>query len=211
MTKSTKKIVALTSAIMIAASMSVVSMAADYAANPSFNGDGGASSASAATIAEAVDEAADSNVETAVNSTVDEAVAAPEGSEAPVAEVAVTSTAKLTISAETIAKLADVEDAQLVIKSPKMTITIDANSIKSAKKVNLSSTVKSSTKQSVLTFASKKDFGCKVKVKITSCRLSKAKLMKAHVYCDGEDLGPVQIEAGKPVITVTKGGNYVIK
>lgn len=211
MTKSTKKIVAFTSAIMIAASMSVVSMAADYAVNPSFNGDGGASSASAATIAEAVDEAADSKVETSVNNTIEEAVAAPEGSEAPVAEVAVTSTAKLTISAETIAKLADVEDAQLVIKSPKMTLTIDANSIKSAKKVNLSSTVKSSTKQSVLTFASKKDFGCKVKVKITSCRLSKAKLMKAHVYCDGEDLGPVKLEAGKPVFTVSKGGKYVIK
>lgn len=42
--------------------------------------------------------------------------------------------------------------------------------------------------------------------------MSAKKLAKAHVYCDGEDLGPVELdENGVPVITVTKGGVYEIK
>ncbi len=37
-------------------------------------------------------------------------------------------------------------------------------------------------------------------------------LANAHVYCNGEDMGPVELdEDGNPVITVTKGGEYVIK
>lgn len=224
MTKSIKKVAAITSAVMIAASLSVVSMAADYAeppvideiisapSSPSFNGNGGAGSGSASSAVDTPDESADSNVETAVNDTIDKAVDAPEGAEAPVAAVKVTSTKALTISADTISKLADVKDAKIEIKSPKMTITIDAATVKSAKKVNLSSTIKNSPKQTVLTFASKKDFGCAVKVKVTSCKLSRAKLKTAHVYCDGEDLGPVELDsAGNPIITVTKGGKYVIK
>lgn len=223
MTKSIKKVAAITSAVLIAASMSVASMAADYAeppvdqiinapSSPSFNGNGGAGSGSAASAVDTPDESADSNVETAVKDTIESAVSAPEGAEAPKAEVKVTSTKTLSISADTISKLAENEEATLEIKSPKLTITLDAKDIKSAKKVNLSSTIKNSPRQTVLTFASKKDFGCAIKVKVTSCKLSIAKLKTAHVYCDGEDLGPVVLDsAGNPIITVTKGGKYVIK
>lgn len=59
---------------------------------------------------------------------------------------------------------------------------------------------------------SKKDFGCEVKITVTTCKMSAEKLATAHVYCDGEDMGPVELdENGNPVITVTKGGEYIIK
>ena len=72
--------------------------------------------------------------------------------------------------------------------------------------------VYSSAKRAVVKMRSKKDFGCEVKIALTNCKMSAEKLENAHVYCDGEDLGPVVLnEDGVPVITVTKGGTYEIK
>lgn len=126
--------------------------------------------------------------------------------------VEVKSTNSLSLSSSVLKTLNKNEDSVLKIISPKAEISIDALTIKKVRKVDLSMRVYSSEKITVLKMKSKKDFGCTIEIAVTSCKLSAEQLAKAHVYCDNEDLGPVEVnESGVPVITVTKGGTYTIK
>ncbi|MGN1089026.1 MAG: hypothetical protein ACI4Q6_01375, partial [Huintestinicola sp.] len=61
-------------------------------------------------------------------------------------------------------------------------------------------------------FDNKKNFGCEVQIIVTDCKMSAKKLASANVYCDGELVGPVELdENNKPIIKATKGGVYEIK
>lgn len=122
------------------------------------------------------------------------------------------SSARLVIKPSTLKTLAAKDDAAIEFVSPKTTITIESDSIKKVARIDLSMKVTNSASRTRIKMKSNKDFGAEIKITVTSCKMSAKALAKAHVYCDGEDLGPVELdENGNPVITVTKGGIYEIK
>ena len=189
MKKGMKRIVSAILAAMTAATLAVTAFAADYAMPPVFTDTPSQTvSVSNSELKEAVSGASEGNVTVKANSVK-----------------------TLSVSASVL-KALDKADAVLEIVSPKATITIDASTITKTRKLDLSMKVYSSAKRAVVKMRSKKDFGCEVKIALTNCKMSAEKLEKAHVYCNGEDLGPVVLnEDGVPVITVTKGGTYEIK
>ncbi len=189
MNKSVKKVVSAVCAVVMAMSMTVTAMAADYA-SPVFPN---APSAPAAATTVSTNEV--KKVEN--GGTV---------------EVSVNPAARLVIKPTTLKALAAKEDATLKLVSNKATIEIDSDSISKVGKIDLSMKISNTASRTRIKMKSDKEFGVEVKITITTCELSAEKLAKAHVYCDGEDLGPVELdESGNPVITVTKGGVYEIK
>lgn len=130
------------------------------------------------------------------------------------ATIEVKSIASLPISSSVIKALQASKDGVLTIVSPKVTFAIDAKSIAKVRKVDLSGKIYNTANRSVVDLRAKKDFGCTVKITITSCQMSKAQLASAHLYRNGDDLGDDKIEIdenGNPVISVTKAGKYEIK
>lgn len=192
MRKSAKRLVSAVIAAVSAMTMVLSVSAADYASNPTYAG----------TPSQSV-SVPTSELKNAAKSAV---------SGSSEASVEVTSTRKLQIATSVIKELAKSKDAVLEIVSPKATITIDSSTITKVRNVDLSMEITNSKNRTTIDMRSRKDFGCEVKITVTTCKMSAEKLAKAHVYCDGEDMGPVEIdEDGNPVITVTKGGEYVIK
>lgn len=192
MRKSAKRLVSAVIAAVSAMTMVLSVSAADYGSNPTYAG----------TPSESV-SVPTSELKDAVKSAVS-------GSSEATVEVA--STRKLQIATSVIKELAKSDGAVLEIVSPKATITIDSSTITKVKNVDLSMEITNSKNRTTIDMRSKRDFGCEVKITVTTCKMSAEKLATAHVYCDGEDMGPVEIdEDGNPVITVTKGGEYVIK
>lgn len=186
-----KKAISVAVAVLTTATLAVTAFAADYADVPVFN------STPSETVSVKTEEVKD------VIAKADDNAAA---------SVEVSSTQNLSLNASVMKALVKSESAVLEIVSPKATISIDASTITKARKIDLSAKVYGSEKRTVVKMRSVKDFGCEVKITVTSCKLSAAKLAKAHVYCDGVDLGAVELdENGNPVITVTKGGTYIIK
>lgn len=190
MRKSIKRIVSAFVATVSAATLALTAFAADYFVAPT--------------------EPANSHQTSSVTtSELKETVAATAKGETSTITVSSVKTLSLTSS---VIKALDKAGSVLKIEAPKAEIEIDASTITKVRKVDLSMKVYSSTKRAVVDMRSKKDFGCEVKITLTKCKMSAEKLEKAHVYCDGEDLGPVELnEDGLPVITVTKGGTYEIK
>lgn len=208
MNKSSKRIVGVFAAVVLAAAMSVSAFAADYGSAPSYSD---TTSTSSSTTSEEV------------GNSIDDAVKNADSESGEVkATVEVENTKNLILTADVLKKLKKTEDGALEIVSPKLTISIDAGSIKNATKINLSSSVSNTTKSTTVKMATKAKFGCEVKITVTSCKMSKAALKKAHVYVTvkdpktgkdvTKDLGSVELdENGNPVITATQGGTYEIK
>ena len=191
MKNSVKKIVSMALAVATTCAVAVTAFAADYGTIPVFP----------ATIPET--SVTTSTINAALNSVTEESGEAV---------IEVKSERSITVNASVMRKLADSEDKTLTIKSEDVTISIDASTVTNVKKVNLSMNVVNSASQTIINMKSKAELGCEAKIVVTSVKMSAEKLAKAHVYCDGEDLGPVELnEDGYPVITVTKGGRYVIK
>ncbi len=190
-----KKMLSAVLAVATTATLAVTAFAADYATAPVFP----------STPVESVSVKTES-----INDAIDKAESA-DAEEAKVATVEVKSVNQLKVSPSVIKNLKNAE-AVLEIVSPKATISIDPETITKVRKLDLSMKIYGSEKRSVVKFRGKKEFGCEVQIEVTSCKLSSEKLAKAHVYCDGQDLGAVEInDAGNPVITVTKAGTYIIK
>lgn len=208
MNKSSKRIVSVFAAVVLAAAMSVSAFAADYGSAPSYSD---TTSTSSSTTSEEV------------SNSIDEAVKNADSESGEVkATVEVENTKNLILTADTLKKLKKTENGTLEIVSPKLTISIDADSIKNATKINLSSSVSNTKKSTTVKLVTKSKFGCEVKITVTSCKMSKAALEKAHVYVTTKDprtgkdvitdLGPVELdENGYPVITAKQGGEYTIK
>ncbi len=195
MRNTAKKLAGAVIAVTMAASMSVTAYAADYAFVPVF------SSSSSESTSASTEELA-SAVEAAVSSSEEESKASVE----------VSSTKNLTVKPSVIKELAKSEDAVLEIVAPKATISIDSSTIKKARNIDLTVKIVNSKSRTKIDFRSKKDFGCEVKITLTECKMSAAKLKNAHWYLNGEDMGPVELdEDGNPVITLTKGGEIEIK
>ena len=198
MRKSAKRLVSAVIAAASAMTMVLSVSAADYATNPTYAG----------TPSQSV-SVPTSELKTAVKDAVADAVANADG-DASVASVEVSSTRRLQVATSVIRELAQSDNAVLEIVSPKATISIDSSTITKVR--NVSMEVTNSKNRTTIDMRSKKDFGCEVKITVTTCKMSAEKLATAHVYCDGEDMGPVELdENGNPVITVTKGGEYIIK
>ncbi len=208
-----KKLVSSAIAVIMTASMSATVFAADYGKVPSFpSAPSGSSSATSAEISVAV-EKAEEKVKEAVDNAVANAVGSvdSDSDDTATASVEVKSVKSLTIKSTTIKDLVE-SGVTLEIVSPNATITINPDTVTKARKVDLSMKVVNSTARTKIDFKSKKDFGCEVQITLTACKMSAKKLANAHVYCDGEDLGAVELnDDGVPVITVTKGGEYEIK
>ncbi len=188
MKKGMKRLVSAVLAAMTAATLAVTALAADYAEPPVFT----------------------STPSQTVSVTTSELKEAVNGASGTVS-VTANSVKTLSISA-TVLKALDKADAVLEIVSPKAIVSIDASTITKTRKLDLSMKVYSSAKRAVVKMRNKKDFGCEVQITLIDCKMSAENLANAHVYCDGEDLGPVVLnEDGAPVITVTKGGTYEIK
>lgn len=211
-----KKTVSAVSAVLMVAAVAVSAYAADYAQAPSFPSTPSNSVAVPtvtvnSTINSAINDAVSSAVDSAVDASGDSEAASGSEESKPVASVEVNSTSHLRISASAIRNVAN-NDAALEIVAPKATFSIDSDDISKARSINLSSTISNGRNSTTIKFDSKKDFGAEVKITLTACKMSKARLAKACLYCDGKKIGPVELdENGNPVITVSKGGKYVIK
>ena len=202
-----KRIVSTITAVVAAAAMSVTAFAANYGSEPSYP-------STSPVAPSAPSNEVEESIENAINNSEAD-------KEEGTATVEVENTDALVLSAKTVKKLKGTEDGKIEIVSPKVTISIDAESIEKAAKINLSSTVKNTSNSSTIKFNSRGSFGCEVKITLTDCKLSKAALKKAHVYrtvknpSSGKtvtvDLGPVELdENGNPVIIATAGGEYTI-
>ncbi len=201
MRNTAKKLVSAVAALTMVASMSITAFATDYAGAPVIPS--GSSASSSATVEE---------ISGAIDNAVDADDSEGEGENKKVATVEVKSTKNLSVKPSTIKDLAKKEDTVLEIVAPKATISIDSSTIKKAKNVDLTVKIVNSKSRTKLDFRSKKDFGCEVKITLTECKMSAAKLKNAHWYLNGEDMGPVELdEDGNPVITLTKGGEVEIK
>ncbi len=201
MRNTAKKLVSAVAALTMVASMSITAFAADYAGAPVIPS--GSSASSSATVEE---------ISGAIDNAVDADDSEGEEENKKVATVEVKSTKNLSVKPSTIKDLAKKEDTVLEIVAPKATISIDSSTIKKAKNVDLTVKIVNSKSRTKLDFRSKKDFGCEVKITLTECKMSAAKLKNAHWYLNGEDMGPVELdEDGNPVITLTKGGEVEIK
>lgn len=201
MRNTAKKLVSAVAALTMVASMSMTAFAADYASAPVIPSS--SSSSSSATTEE---------ITGAIDNAVDADDSKGEEEAKKVATVEVKSTKNLSVKPSTIKDLAKKEDTVLEIVAPKATISIDSSTIKKAKNVDLTVKIVNSKSKTKLDFRSKKDFGCEVKITLTECKMSAAKLKNAHWYLNGEDMGPVELdEDGNPVITLTKGGEVEIK
>lgn len=192
MKKNFKKLVSSVIAAVSAAAMVLSVSAADYGADPSYSGtSSNGVSIPASELKDAVKNAASDSSE---------------------ASVEVASTQSLQIAASVIKELAKNEDEVLKIVSPKAVITISSSAVTKVRSVDLSMEITNLENKTTIKMKSKKDFGCEVKITVTTCKISAEKLAEAHIYCGGEDLGLVDIdEDGNPAVTVTKGGEYVIK
>lgn len=190
MNKGMKRILSAALAAMTAATLAVTAFAADYAEPPAFT------STPSQTVSVTTSELKEAVKNTANEGTV---------------TVQANSVKTLSVGASVL-KALDKADAVLEVVTPKAVVTIDAATITKTRKLDLSMKVYSSTKRAVVKMRTKKDLGCEVKIALVDCKMSAERLAKAHVYCDGEDLGPVELnEDGVPVITVTKGGTYEVK
>lgn len=204
-----KKVVSAAVAVLTTAVLTVTAYAADYAQAPSFSD---TPKESVSVKSEEISAAIDNAVVIEADKGTDKDSASSKAEEKKVATVEVKSTKNLTLSPSVMKKLDKNEGTVLEIVSPKAVISIDASTITKARKIDLSMKVYGNTAKSVVRMETNKKFGCEVKIEVTSCKLSAKKLAKAHVYCNGEDLGPVELnEDGIPVITATKGGTYEIK
>jgi len=204
MRNSSKKIASAVIAITMVASMSVTAFAADYGVVIPV-------SSSASSTTPVTEEAVESAIEEAIGASDSESADSKEDA-SKVATVTIASTKNLSVKPSILKTLAKSENTVLEYVAPKATISIDSSTIKKARKIDLTMQVVNSKSKTTIDMRSKKSFGCEVKITLTKCKMSKAKLKAAHVYCDGEDLGPVELdENGNPVITVTKGGEYTIK
>ncbi len=188
-----KKFLGALAAVVTTAAFATSVFAADYASDPGYNN-----------VIVNSDATSTEDIVSAIDTIKD--------ADTKVATVEVKSTANLTVSASAIKALADKGEAVLELKAEKVTFAIDAATIEKVAKLNLGSSVTNTSKQTVITMKTSADFGCEVKAIITDCKLSQDQLAKAHLYLDGVDLGPVELnEDGYPVITMTRGGEYVIK
>lgn len=230
-----KKIACAIVAVAAIAAMSVSVYAADYGSEPSYSDSSSSQpSAPAGEVNNAIDNAVeeapvsdvvDNALDTVINDVDlgDSASGDSEEAKAPVvATVEVKNTNKLVLNASTVKKLTQTDDSVLEIVAPKATISIDSASISKVKKVDLSMSVKSASNSTRIVMKSSAEFGCEVKITVTSCKMKPSTLKKAHVYVTKvdpetgkkveEDLGPVEIdENGNPVITATQGGEYTIR
>lgn len=183
----TKKTVGIMLATLTTAALAASAFAAEYT-RPESSVGGGASSAPAGAVT------SPTTVASAGSSTSVSTFSAP-----------------VSVSSSTVKDLA-ASGGTLVIEAPEATVSIDSSTITKAKKIDLTMKVYGSASRSVIDMRSKKDFGCEVEITVKTCKMSEAKLAKAHVYCNGEDLGKVELnDAGQPVVTATKGGKYIIK
>lgn len=236
-----KKIASAIVAVAAIAAMSVSVYAADYGSNPSYSDSSSSKpSAPAGEVNNAIDNAVEeAPVSDVVDNAIDNALndvdlgdsdsssestsGDSEAAKAPVvATVEVKNTNKLVLNASTVKKLAKTDNGVLEIVAPKATISIDSASISNVKKVDLSMSVKSASNSTRIVMKSSAEFGCEVKITVTSCKMKPSTLKKAHVYVTKvdpetgkkveEDLGLVEIdENGNPVITATQGGEYTIR
>lgn len=190
MRKGIKKAISFALAVLTSATLAVTAFAANYVSNPGWASNPSQSvAASTGTIKSAVDGVTDGGVAT----------------------VDVKSTTSLPVGSNVIKALKK-SGATLEISAPHITYTIDSNSIDKVRKVDLSSKVYCSNSKEVVDFKSKADFGCEVTVVVKHHKTSVKKLAKAHIYCDGEDLGAAEVDKdGNVTFTVTKGGKYEIK
>ncbi len=211
MRNSAKKLVSAIIAVTMTASLSITAFAAEYALVPTFNSTpADESSATSSEMTDSIVNAVESAVGEAVDAGSDEDAADVETK--AVATVTVASTKNLEVKPTVMKTLAKADNTVLQIVAPKATVSIDSSTIKKARNIDLSMQIVNSKSRTKIDMRSNKNFGCEVKITLTACKMSAAKLKTAHVYCDGEDLGPVELdENGVPVITVTKGGEYVIK
>lgn len=196
-----KRLLSALIAVTAAASFATSVFAVDYAIDPGY-------SSSVTTTPSVSSEKLDE----ALTKLDDLLKTSEDGEEAPVVTVEVTSTESLQVSAAVVKALAEKTDGILELKAQNVTFAIDVKTIEKAAKLDLRSTVTNSSKQTTIKMKTSRKFNCEVKAVITDCKLSKKALAKAHVYLNGVDLGPVELdENGYPVIIMVKGGTYVIK
>ncbi|MCM1335859.1 MAG: hypothetical protein NC084_07740 [Bacteroides sp.] len=196
-----KRLLSALIAVTATASFATSVYAADYAADPGYS--------STVTTTPAVST---EKLDEAITKLDDLLKDAEDGEAAPVVTVEVASTESLQVSAATVKALAEKAGGVLELKAEEVTFAIDVSTIEKAAKLDLRSTVTNTSTVTTITMKTSRKFNCEIKAVITNCKLSKKALAKAHVYRNGVDLGPVELdENGYPVITMTRGGTYEIK
>lgn len=103
------------------------------------------------------------------------------------------------------------ENTLIKIKSYYVTLYLNSSVFKKCDEIDLSLSVNNNTGRSVVNFKNESDFGCEVKVVITSNSIISNKLAGAHLYRNSTDLGTVAVNSdGYPEFTITRGGKYTV-
>lgn len=105
-----------------------------------------------------------------------------------------------------------IKDNTLIkIKSYYVTLYLNSSVFQKCDKVDLSLSVNNNTGRSVVNFNNESDFGCEIKVVVTSNSIGSNDLAGAHLYRSSSDLGVVSVNSdGYPEFTISRGGKYTI-
>lgn len=103
------------------------------------------------------------------------------------------------------------DNTLIKIKSYYVTLYLNSSVFNKCDSIDLSLSVNNNTGKSVVNFKNEADFGCEIKVVVTSNTIGPEDLKGAHLYRNSSDIGVVSVNSdGYPEFTVSQGGKYTI-
>lgn len=103
------------------------------------------------------------------------------------------------------------DNTLIKIKSYYVTLYLNSSVFNKCDSIDLSLSVNNNTGKSVVSFKNEADFGCEIKVVVTSNTIDPEDLKGAHLYRNSSDIGVVSVNSdGYPEFTVSRGGKYTI-
>ena len=119
---------------------------------------------------------------------------------------------RFVIDESVITAFSKCKNANLYIVSSDAVIAINSSSVTSAAKLDLSSDVYSSSSRATFSMSHSGNFCCTMTVTLTGCNVSHSDLEDMNLYFNEKKSGTFKLTSNsEPIITVSKGGTYVIK
>lgn len=119
---------------------------------------------------------------------------------------------KFVIDESVIKSFAECNKAVLVVNSPSMTMSINSSSVTKSAKVDLSANTYGNESRVTLEMGASGSLNCTVNVTLTDCNISSSDLAGLSLYKGNKKSGTFSVNYdGKPVISVSNGGQYVIR
>ncbi len=126
--------------------------------------------------------------------------------------VSVSSIKRFTVDETVVSAFKDCKNAVLVVYSPSISISVSSSSVTKAGKIDLSADTYGNSSRVTLNMGASGSLGCTANVTIKDCEIAAEDIAKKSLYTSGKATGSFYLDSNsKPVITVTSGGQYVIR